>query len=262
MAENFGPGILGSVVLIDPATGLPYRAESGGGGSSDALTYVGDWDADTEYTVGQIVHTTTSGNRIGFLWFALQDNAGVFPSADPDTWRIIAGADEIFGPHFGRGASVRRNAFPIDFDDPESQRIGMFFEAFDPLSYGGSWGENSWLIGTFALDDSDGNWYMCIQSYTDQPWEWDEEDNLIFEPPSPKDNPEHWVQITGQSGGGGSANVVRSDTTDTYAYMGVAPSGTDPATGDWNITRITLTDPNNPKHAVGPWNDRATLTYA
>ena len=63
-------------------------------------------------------------------------------------------------------------------------------------------------------------------------------------------------------GGGGSANVVRSDTTDTYAYMGVAPSGSDPATDDWNITRITLTDPNNPKHAVGPWNDRATLTYA
>ena len=63
-------------------------------------------------------------------------------------------------------------------------------------------------------------------------------------------------------GGGGSANAVRSDATDTHAYMGTAPSGSDPATDDWNITRITLTDPNNPKHAVGPWNDRATLTYA
>lgn len=27
MAKNFGPGILGSVVLIDPETGLPYKAE-------------------------------------------------------------------------------------------------------------------------------------------------------------------------------------------------------------------------------------------
>ena len=33
MAQNFGPGIQGGVVLIDPATGEPYRA-SGGGGST------------------------------------------------------------------------------------------------------------------------------------------------------------------------------------------------------------------------------------
>lgn len=63
-------------------------------------------------------------------------------------------------------------------------------------------------------------------------------------------------------GGGGSSNAVRSDATDTYAYMGTAPSGSDPATDDWDITRISLTDPDKPRHATGPWDDRATLTYA
>lgn len=32
MAENFGSGVVGGVVLIDPATGLPYKATGGGGG--------------------------------------------------------------------------------------------------------------------------------------------------------------------------------------------------------------------------------------
>lgn len=32
MAESFGPGILGGVVLIDPETGVPYRVTGGGGG--------------------------------------------------------------------------------------------------------------------------------------------------------------------------------------------------------------------------------------
>ena len=32
MAKNFGPGILGGIVRIDPATGLPYKATGGGGG--------------------------------------------------------------------------------------------------------------------------------------------------------------------------------------------------------------------------------------
>lgn len=32
MAENFGSGVLGGVVLVDPATGLPYKATGGGGG--------------------------------------------------------------------------------------------------------------------------------------------------------------------------------------------------------------------------------------
>ena len=31
MAKNFGPGILGGLVLVDPATGLPYKATGGGG---------------------------------------------------------------------------------------------------------------------------------------------------------------------------------------------------------------------------------------
>ena len=30
MAQNFGPGIQGGVVLIDPTTGEPYRASGGG----------------------------------------------------------------------------------------------------------------------------------------------------------------------------------------------------------------------------------------
>lgn len=32
MAKNFGSGVVGSVVLIDPATGQPYKATGGGGG--------------------------------------------------------------------------------------------------------------------------------------------------------------------------------------------------------------------------------------
>lgn len=34
MAKNFGSGVLGGIVLIDPATGLPYKATGGGGGVS------------------------------------------------------------------------------------------------------------------------------------------------------------------------------------------------------------------------------------
>ena len=34
MAQNFGPGIQGVVVLIDPTTGEPYRASGGGGGGA------------------------------------------------------------------------------------------------------------------------------------------------------------------------------------------------------------------------------------
>ena len=41
MAQNFGPGIQGGVVLIDPATGEPYRAsggsDGGGGGTTNAV---------------------------------------------------------------------------------------------------------------------------------------------------------------------------------------------------------------------------------
>lgn len=33
MMANYGVGALGGVVLIDPETGLPYRAEGGGGGA-------------------------------------------------------------------------------------------------------------------------------------------------------------------------------------------------------------------------------------
>lgn len=32
MAKNFGSGVVGGVVLIDPATGQPYKATGGGGG--------------------------------------------------------------------------------------------------------------------------------------------------------------------------------------------------------------------------------------
>ena len=42
MAENFGPGILGGIVLVDPTTGQPYRASgavgSGGSVTSDSIT--------------------------------------------------------------------------------------------------------------------------------------------------------------------------------------------------------------------------------
>ena len=32
MADNYGVGALGGVVLVDPDTGLPYKATGGGGG--------------------------------------------------------------------------------------------------------------------------------------------------------------------------------------------------------------------------------------
>ena len=49
MAENFGPGILGGIVLIDPETGQPYRATSGGGGGGgEGAT---DMDGITDATV-------------------------------------------------------------------------------------------------------------------------------------------------------------------------------------------------------------------
>lgn len=37
MSDNFGPGIVGGVVLVDPVTGLPYKAEGGGGGAVDSV---------------------------------------------------------------------------------------------------------------------------------------------------------------------------------------------------------------------------------
>lgn len=36
--QNFGPGIVGGVVLVDPGTGLPYRASAGEGGGADGAS--------------------------------------------------------------------------------------------------------------------------------------------------------------------------------------------------------------------------------
>lgn len=41
MEDNFGPGILGGVVLIDPATNLPYKAVGSGGGGGPVTSVAG-----------------------------------------------------------------------------------------------------------------------------------------------------------------------------------------------------------------------------
>jgi hypothetical protein len=47
MEQVYGPGILGTVVLVDPATGLPYKAEGGGG--AVAHTVLSDATATYSY---------------------------------------------------------------------------------------------------------------------------------------------------------------------------------------------------------------------
>ena len=37
MEQVYGPGMLGTVVLVDPATGLPYKAEGGGGAAETTV---------------------------------------------------------------------------------------------------------------------------------------------------------------------------------------------------------------------------------
>lgn len=37
MMSDYGVGALGGVVLIDPVTGLPYKAEGGGGGAVSSV---------------------------------------------------------------------------------------------------------------------------------------------------------------------------------------------------------------------------------
>lgn len=252
MAKNFGPGILGSVVLIDPETGLPYKAEGGGGGSSDAFVYAGDWNGSTEYTVGQVVRITTSGNGIGGLAFALEDNVGVSPLSDPDTWKLLSNADMAFYPRAnGFGSVLARNDVPYDNDDPRQLRD--YYTFADGFVFSSWVGAGAYYYKGAVVRDPNEAYYVCVKAY-----EIPEDAEEVLDP---SQDPDHWVRLTNQ-GGGGASNAVLSDVTDTYAYMGTAPSGSDPAVDDWNITRITLTDPNNPKHAVGPWDDRATLTYA
>lgn len=256
MAKNFGPGILGSVVLIDPETGLPYKAEGGGGSSNaGAFNYVGDWDADTDYAVGQVVRVTTSGNRIGALYFALTDNTAEYPIGDVDNWKPLSNADFVFATSVTKNSVLVRNATYYDPNNPSP--LNNYFDWAEGNLIFSSWAGNDVVYekGVILSDDgwlgvSPATYYLCIQTHYSYP------------PLNPDQDPEHWVVFNVSGGGGGSSNAVRSDATDTYAYMGTAPSGSDPATDDWDITRISLTDPNNPMHATGPWDDRATLTYA
>lgn len=49
--DSYGVGALGGVVLVDPATGLPYRATGGGGGARKEISLEsasGDTSADVE----------------------------------------------------------------------------------------------------------------------------------------------------------------------------------------------------------------------
>lgn len=76
-----------------------------------------------------------------------------------------------------------------------------------------------------------------------------------------------WTITPGAGGGGGGGvaeKALRSDVTDTYAYMGVAPLGSVNADPVWLITRITLptiTTGTVTQTATGSWTDRASLTY-
>lgn len=47
MEQVYGPGMLGTVVLVDPATGLPYKAEGGGGAAE--TTVLSDANATYAY---------------------------------------------------------------------------------------------------------------------------------------------------------------------------------------------------------------------
>jgi hypothetical protein len=62
------------------------------------------------------------------------------------------------------------------------------------------------------------------------------------------------------SGGGGTSNEVRSDYVDPYSYIGVAPAGSAEGDAVWTITRIDITDPNNPLVVTATaWDDRLTI---
>lgn len=249
MAKNFGPGILGSVVLIDPATGLPYKAEGGGGGGGGAFNYVGDWDSETEYKIGQVVSADTWDSGVGQLYVALTDNVESSPLFDGQTdWLALSGADAVMRPTADFGQILVRNDVLSDPENPEL--LSAYFSWLSGFVLVG-WQDYvgaQYRTGFVVQDPDNTSLYVCINSY--------ELSEPIY---TPAEDDTNWRKLTNQGGGGGSVNAVRSDATDTYAYMGTAPSGTDPATGDWNITRISLTDPNNPKHAVGPWADRTTL---
>lgn len=59
--------------------------------------------------------------------------------------------------------------------------------------------------------------------------------------------------------------TVKSDVTDTYAYMGVAPSGTATSSSGWAVTRVTLptiTTNTVIKTGTGVWDSRASITYS
>lgn len=67
MAKNFGPGVVGGVVLIDPVTGLPYKAV--GGGVASPVVVLGPFDPIPEGTpvpaiIVRLVDTPTTDAQI------------------------------------------------------------------------------------------------------------------------------------------------------------------------------------------------------
>ena len=253
MAQNFGPGIQGGVVLIDPATGEPYRA-SGGGSTTGAWTYAGDWNPATEYDAGSVVKVTVTENPFGTMYVALEDTDDTESPLTSDKWRAVSGVDMLFSPLWNPGTGlVRNNRLGYDL---EETNLLSYFDRMPVLALYGNWNDSSyWPLGAVVSAEDGGengdavyNLYICLSEYP-------AEEGTSLPPPQ---DPEHWAKLTGQ---GGASNAVLSDTTAVYSYMGVAPAGT-AVGGDWHITRIPLSNPNAPLHATGAWTNRATLTYS
>lgn len=85
MAKNFGPGILGSVVLIDPETGLPYKAAAAAA-------------ADLDATVAAQVSNPTSATGA-----ALSATYALKPTGTPDGTKFYKD-DGTWGNPSGSGA--------------------------------------------------------------------------------------------------------------------------------------------------------------
>lgn len=83
MAQVYGPGMLGTVVLVDPATGLPYKAE--GGGSTEGGWVFGTWfSGGGTYEEGVVVADSDwMVNPDGALYVCIEGFTTVAPMFNP-----------------------------------------------------------------------------------------------------------------------------------------------------------------------------------
>lgn len=93
MAENFGPGILGGVVLVDPETGEPYKVTSGGGGGGAVDSVNG--------ATGAVVLDATDVNARPDTWEPTVADISATGTADDTTYLRGDGAWAI--PDSGAG---------------------------------------------------------------------------------------------------------------------------------------------------------------